>query len=53
MRTKKWTIKQLKDVTAKATSIRQILGKLGLREAGGNYDQIKKYLDVYKINPVI
>lgn len=28
-------------------SYRQVLSKLGLREAGGNYDQIKKYIKEY------
>lgn len=34
----------------KSKSIRQILGDLGLKEAGGNYSQIKKYLKIYNIN---
>ena len=50
MRIKKWTKQQLKSAASKSTSVRQILGKLGLREAGGNYDQIKKYLDIYQID---
>lgn len=35
--------------TKKSRSIRQILGYLHLKEAGGNYSQIKKYLLLYKI----
>lgn len=31
-------------------SIRQILGFLGLREAGGNYSQVKKYLEYYHVD---
>ena len=50
MRIKKWTKQQLKSAASKSTSVRQIIGKLGLKEAGGNYDQIKKYLDIYQID---
>ncbi|HEY9584827.1 MAG TPA: HNH endonuclease [Candidatus Paceibacterota bacterium] len=49
-RQKKWTLKQLKIAVVKSTSIRQVLKKLGLIEAGGNYQQIKKYLKIYNIN---
>jgi 5-methylcytosine-specific restriction endonuclease McrA len=41
---KKWTVEQLKQATKESKSLRQILIKLGLVEAGGNYQQIKKYL---------
>ena len=34
---------QLKDAIKTSPSYRQVLIKLGLREAGGNYAQIKKY----------
>jgi len=50
MKSRKWTEKQLKEAAKQATSIRQVLHLLGLREAGGNYSQIKKYLDFYKID---
>ena len=33
-----------------STSIRQVLGKLGLKQAGGNYTQVKKYLKQYEID---
>jgi len=39
---KKWTVEQLKKATKESKSLRQILTKLGLIEAGGNYQQIKK-----------
>jgi len=39
-----WTSDQLEDAVRNSTSYRQVLIKLGLREAGGNYDQIKKYV---------
>ncbi len=39
-----WTTKRLKFAVASSTSYRQVLMKLGLREAGGNYTQIRKYV---------
>ena len=50
MRPKKWTKNQLKNAVKNSTSIRQVLNKIGLKEAGGNYSQIKKYFKIYKIN---
>ena len=43
-RKRTWTIGQLEQAVKKSTSYRQVLIKLNLREAGGNYDQIKKYV---------
>lgn len=34
----------------KSTSIRQVISKLNLIPAGGNYVQIKKYIDILKLN---
>lgn len=39
-----WTNSQLRTAVADSTSIRQVLKKLGLVPAGGNYDQVKKYI---------
>ncbi|MDP2830504.1 MAG: hypothetical protein Q8O21_00375, partial [bacterium] len=50
MSTKTWTKQELKKAAKKSTSIRQVLGKLNLKLAGGNYTQIKKYLRLYKEN---
>jgi hypothetical protein len=50
VRPRKWTIKQLEEAAKDSRSIRQVLKKLGLKEAGGNYSQINKYLRFYKIN---
>lgn len=50
MRERKWTEKQLREAVKEARSIRQVLAKIGLKEAGGNYAQIKKYLHFYKID---
>lgn len=38
-----WTAEQLKDAVKTSFSYRQVLYKLNLIPAGGNYDQIKKY----------
>ena len=50
MKPRKWTENQLKEAAKKSRSIRQVLHYLGLKEAGGNYTQLKKYLSFYKIN---
>jgi len=49
MKKRKWTEKELRTATLKSRSVRQILKLLGLIEAGGNYNQIKKYLSLYNI----
>ncbi|PIT90240.1 MAG: hypothetical protein COU22_03275 [Candidatus Komeilibacteria bacterium CG10_big_fil_rev_8_21_14_0_10_41_13] len=50
MRKRKWTKEQLQKAAIESTSVRKIIQKLGLKPAGGNYDQINKYLKLYKIN---
>lgn len=50
MRQRKWTVEQLRSATRKSTSIRQILHLLHLKEAGGNYQQISKYLKELQID---
>lgn len=47
---KRWTQTDLEKATKSARSIRRILQILGLREAGGNYVQVQKYLKYYKID---
>jgi len=47
---KSWTQKQLINAVKNSRSVRQILQKIGLKEAGGNYSQIKKYLHLYNID---
>ncbi len=47
---KKWTESDLKNAVINSTSIRQVLKKIGLVEAGGNYNQIKKYIEKLNIN---
>ncbi len=49
MRARSWTEDQLRAAAKNSRSVRQVLTHLGLKEAGGNYDQIKKYLHFYKV----
>jgi len=39
-----WTEEQLKNAVRESFSYRQVLAKLKLREAGGNYEQVKQYI---------
>ena len=50
MKPRRWTEEQLKTAAKKSTSVRQVLHLLGLKEAGGNYSQIRKFLDFYKVD---
>ena len=50
MKKKKWTINQLQIAVKNSTSIRQVIGKLGLVEAGGNYEQVKRIINEEKID---
>lgn len=50
MRPKKWNVEQLKIAATKSRSIRELLGKLGLKQAGGNYAQVKKHLENQNIS---
>ncbi len=50
MRQRSWTLSQLKKAVKNSRSYRQILNCLGLREAGGNYAQIKKYVKEYNLD---
>jgi len=44
MKQRSWSEKQLILAVKDSFSYRQVIKKLGLRPAGGNYDQIKKYI---------
>ena len=50
MRPRKWTESNLREAVKESTSVRQVLSRLGLKEAGGNYSQIKKFISLYKID---
>lgn len=47
---KSWTKSDLKKAVKSSFSYRQVLIKLSLKEAGGNYEQIKKYIKEYHLN---
>lgn len=50
MRKKKWSEAQLKNAIKTSLSTRQVLHKLGLVPAGGNYEQIAKYIKKLKLD---
>ncbi|NCS98558.1 hypothetical protein GW764_00030 [Candidatus Parcubacteria bacterium] len=49
-RKRKWSEKDLQIAVKNSSSYRQVIHKLHLIPAGGNYSQIKKYIKEYKIN---
>ncbi len=49
-RKRSWTEGELKKAVRESKSIRQVLCKLGLKMAGGNYSQVKKYIKELKID---
>ena len=50
MKKRSWTDQQLKSAVEKSTSYRQVLSLLNLKEAGGNYAQLKKYIKEYNLD---
>lgn len=50
MKTRTWSEQQLREAAANVTSVRQLLFALGLKQAGGNYTQIAKFLKLYNID---
>lgn len=47
---RKWTEEQFKEAIKNSKSYRQVLIKIGLIEAGGNYEQVKRYIKEYKLD---
>ncbi|MFC1720802.1 HNH endonuclease [Patescibacteria group bacterium] len=47
---RRWSEDDLKNAVLNSTSIRQVLGKLNLKQAGGNYVQVKYYIKKYNID---
>ena len=45
-----WTVQDLRIAVNQSKSYRQVLVHLGLREAGGNYEQIKKYVSEHGLD---
>ncbi len=50
IRKKKWTAEQLIEAVEQSTSIREVIFTLGLIPAGGNYEQVKKYIREAKLD---
>ncbi len=50
MRKRSWSKEQLEQAVSSSMSLRQVLIKLSLREAGGNYEQVKKYIKEYNLD---
>jgi hypothetical protein len=50
MRKRSWTVSQLQEAVKLAKTHRQVLAYLGLREAGGNYEQVRKYIKEYNLD---
>ncbi|MCC6323634.1 HNH endonuclease [Candidatus Nomurabacteria bacterium] len=50
VRSRKWSDEMLQDAVKSSRSIRQVLQKLGLVEAGGNYTQVKYRIKDLSIN---
>jgi hypothetical protein len=49
-RISRWNTEDLKAAVASSTSIRQVIEKLGLVPAGGNYEQIKRAIKEHKLD---
>ncbi|OGB73428.1 hypothetical protein A3K24_00965 [candidate division Kazan bacterium RIFCSPHIGHO2_01_FULL_44_14] len=50
MKRRGWTEEELKHAVKDCSSFRQVLLKLHLRPAGGNYEQIQKYIHEYNLD---
>ncbi len=50
MKKKSWTKEDLINTVKTRRSIRQVISTLGLVEAGGNYEQVKKYIKFYSLD---
>jgi hypothetical protein len=49
-RKRSWSVEQLKEAVKSSSSFGQTLRKLGLRYAGGNYSQIRKYINELELS---
>lgn len=50
VRKRSWAKNELESAVKTSFSFRQVLLKLGLQEAGGNYEQVKKYIREFKLD---
>jgi hypothetical protein len=47
---RKYTEQELREAVASSASFRQVLSKLSLREAGGNYKSMRRMIEEFKID---
>ena len=45
-----WTLDDLKNAVYSSTSVRQVIVKLGLIPAGGNYEHVQRYITKHKLS---
>ena len=50
MKKRKWKKEELIDSVKNSTSYRQVIAKLGMVPAGGNYSQVKKYISELELS---
>ena len=50
MKHRSWSKEQLKEAIKDSYSYRMVLNKIGLKSAGGNYVQLKKYINEYNFD---
>ena len=46
----RWDIQKLQERIAQSTNLGEVLEKMNLRKAGGNYDTLRKYIKVYSLD---
>lgn len=49
-RKRRWKKEVLVEAVKNSTSYRQVLKEIGLIQAGGNYEQLKKYIEEYNLD---
>ncbi len=49
-RPKKWTEKEFRNAVKNSDSLAQVIRKIGLVPAGGNYAQVKKYIGIFDLD---
>ena len=47
-----WSKELLEEIVYKSTSRKEVLDKLKIRSAGGNFRTLKKYLEIISINGI-
>ena len=50
MRKRRWNEEQLRIAVKDSSSLRQVISRIGLIEAGGNYEQVRRYIGQFKLD---